>query len=210
MRSTGLLVLALLLAHLAKSQGLDIPKIKAELEKSNEPVAYVKNTLHKKYKIDTIAVYKLEHFLSLADSLAYHGKLKKVYGPFPNENYLVQILGKAPNLFYRASQIFIDTAVFKKKVADSLGTLIIKKIKSGASNFESMSRVYSMDGTSIVKGDMGWSARGSVIPPLEKAILSHKKGDIFKVWTKFGLHIIQVTEAPKQDTGFALLMRVFL
>jgi len=210
MRIFTLLIITLCFCQLGRSQPLDIPKVKTELEKATEPIAYVKTTLKKKYKIDTIAVYKLSHFMGIADSLAYHGKVKKVYGPFPGENILVQILGKAPNLFYRARQILIDTSVFKKKVADSIATNIIKKLKSGTADFESMNRVYSPRNAVVSDGDLGWTARGSIIPQLEKPILAHKKGDIFKVWTKFGLHIIQVTETAKEDTGFAMMLRIFL
>ena len=204
------LILTLFLTQLSQAQSIDIPKAKAELEKSTEPITYVKTTLKKKYKLDTIAVYKLNRFQGIADSLAYYGKVRKVYGPFPGENILVQVLGKAPNLFYRARQILIDTSVFKKRVADSLANNIIKKLKSGATDFESMNRIYSPAKAGMADGDLGWCARGSVIPQLEKPILAHKKGDIFKVWSKFGLHIIQVTESPKEDTGFAMMLRVFL
>ena len=210
MKIAIVLITVLLFGHWTAAQTLDIPKVKKELENSADPVGYIKNTLKKKYKVDTVPVYRLSHFMGLADSLAYYGKVKKVYGPFPHENILVQIVGKAPNTFYRATQLLIDTSVFKKKVADSLANVIIRKLKAGTTDFESLSRIYSTNGSQVVNGDMGWTARGSVIPAIEKAILSHKKGDIFKVWTKFGLHIIQVTETQKEDTGFALMLRVFL
>jgi hypothetical protein len=41
-------------------------------------------------------------------------------------------------------------------------------------------------------------------------MLVRKKGEVFKVWTRAGLHIIKKLDDPKQDTGFALMLQVFL
>ena len=45
---------------------------------------------------------------------------------------------------------------------------------------------------------------------LDKAIGTHKKGEIFKVWTPAGLHIVTLKDNPKQGDGYALFLRVFL
>jgi len=112
--------------------------IKAELEKSPNPLLYTRDILKKRFRIDTIIVSRTRRFNGLADSLAYTGKEKKVYGPYgpANNRFLVQLLSKAPNQFYHISQIFIDTAVFRRRVADSLADAIIAKIRSGAATFE--------------------------------------------------------------------------
>jgi hypothetical protein len=59
-----------------------IPKIKAALEESPNSILYTKQILKKRFRIDTIIVGKTRHFDGLADSLAYNGKEKKVYGPY--------------------------------------------------------------------------------------------------------------------------------
>ena len=87
---------------------------------------------------------------------------------------------------------------------------ILSRIQNGSTTFEQMAQTYSMGGEGITKGDLGWVAQGVLIPEIETEIRKHKKGDIFKVWTKAGVHIIRKTENPKQDNGFALMMRVFL
>lgn len=187
-----------------------VTQIKAELEKTPDPIGYVKFKLKKKFKIDTIRIISTSNYLGIADSLAYNGKVGKVYGPFKRENVLVKILGKAPNTFYHASQILLDTSIFRKKFADSLGTDIINRIKSGAATFEDMAKTYSNDPSSAQGGEMGWFIGGIMIPQFDKAITSHKKGDMFKLWTSAGLNIIKITDNPKKDNGFALLLRVFL
>ena len=196
----------------AQAKKMTIPQLKVELEKSPNPVLYTKQILKKRFKIDTIVVTKTRGFSSLADSLAYTGKEKKVYGPFGEKGsqFLVQILTKAPNEFYHVGQIFIDTSVFRPRIADSLGNKILEKIKDGSASFEQLAQAYSMGGEAATKGDLGWIARGVLLPQIEHEISVRKKGDVFKIWSPSGLHIIRKTDDARQDTGFALMMRIFL
>lgn len=203
------LAILLMMTTLVKSQSLS--QIKKELDTTRDPLGYVKYKLKKKYKIDTVTVMSTTSFLGLADSLAYKGKLGKVYGPWKGNNYLIKVLAKVPNTFYHVSHILIDTATFSRKFADSLAGNIIKKIQSDSSSFASMARTYSADNATASKGgDLGWFIRGAMLPQLDEAIAAHKKGDIFKVWTPAGLHVVTITDSPKKDNGFALLLRVFL
>lgn len=188
-----------------------VAQIKKALDTAGNPVSYVKFKLKKRFFIDTVAVLSSTSFMGLPDSIAYKGKVNKVYGPFKNANILIKILAKLPNTFYHVSHIVIDTAVFKKEFADSLAGSIIKKIQSGAASFESMAATYSSDHVSAVKGgDLGWFVRGVMLPQLDKAIGTHKKGELFKVWTPSGLHIVTIKDNPKEDDGFALMLRVIL
>jgi hypothetical protein len=192
-------------------QAQPVSQIKKELETTPDPLGYVKLKLKKKYSIDTIAVYSSTSFVGLADSLASKGKLGKVYGPFKDNKILVKILAKLPNTFYHVSHIVLDTAVFKARFADSLASTIIKRIQSGETSFESMAATYSADyNTSAKGGDLGWFVRGVMLPQLDEAISKHKKGDIFKVWTDVGLHIVTIKDSPRKEDGFALMLRVFL
>ena len=160
----------------AQAKKLTIPQIKVELEKSPNPLLYTKQILQKRFKIDTIVVTKTRGFSSLADSLAYTGKIQKVYGPYGEKNnrFLVQLLTKAPNQFYHVSQIFIDTSVFRYHVADSLSDLILRKLKDGSSSFDQLARSYSMGGEAATKGDLGWIARGMLLMTIEHEVLDRK------------------------------------
>lgn len=192
------------------AQKKTVAQIKAELEKATNGPLYVKDVLKKKFVIDTIVIRSNRRFIGLPDSLAYHGKVGKVYGPYNNGKTLVQILAKAPAKFNHPAQIFLDTAVFSKRFADSLSDNIILRIKQGAASFEDMAQAYSMGGEGVTKGDLGWIAEGYLLPQIEKELARRKKGDIFKIWTANGVHIIRKLDEAREDHGFALLMRVFL
>ncbi len=191
--------------------GQTVDQMKKVLDTTHDPIGYVKYRLKKKYKIDTVAVMSSTSFLGLADSLAYKGKVGKVYGPWKGANYLIKVLAKVPNTFYHVSHILLDTVLFKKNFADSLSTNIINKIQNGTNTFEEMAGTYSADRGSAGKGgDLGWFVRGAMLQQLDEAIAAHKKGEIFKVWTSAGLHIVTIKDSPKKDNGFALLLRVIL
>jgi hypothetical protein len=210
MQRIGFLVVAIIYSVCVSAQKKTISQIKLEIEKSTNSPLYVKDVLKKKFKIDTVAILRTRQFNGLFDSLGYHGKVGKVYGPYAKGKVLMQVLAKAPGSFNRISQIFLDTSVFSKRFADSLATDIIGKVQNGQTSFEEMAQIYSMGGEGSTKGDLGWIAVGALLPPLEKELIKRKKGEIFKVWTANGLHIIRKAENTKQDHGYALIMRVFL
>lgn len=206
------LILLIIISLRGFSQPRTITEMKLEIEKSPNSPLYVKDVLKKKFKLDTIVVTRTTHFNSLADSLAYRGVLKKVYGPFnvQGQKFLVQILARIPNTFYKISQIFIDSSVFRYRIADSIGNAILTKLKNKQESFERLAQTYSMGGESSTQGDLGWVAKGSVLPAVDKQLAKSKKGDVFMVWSSNGLHIIKLTDGPKQDNGVALMMRIFL
>src|SRR5258708_34309458 len=200
----------MLVALKLTAQPKSIAQMKTEIEKSTNSPLYVKDVLKKQFRLDTITILRTSNFRGLPDSLAYCGKIGKVYGPYAKGKVLVQILAKSPGNFNNLGQIFLDTSVFRRRFADSLANTIISRIKLGSSSFEDMAQAYSMGGEGLTKGDLGWVAVGGMIPQIEAELPRHKKGEIFKVWTQNGCHIIKKMDDPKKDTGFALLMRIFL
>jgi parvulin-like peptidyl-prolyl isomerase len=187
-----------------------ITQIKKELEATPDPLGYVKNKLKKKVIIDTVTVFSSASFIGVADSIAFKGKLNKVYGPFDNK-VLYKVLAKVPNTFYQVSHILIDTPSFSIAFAEKLAGDIITKIKSKEASFADMARAYSNDNLSAGQGgDLGWFIRGAMLPQLDEAVASHKAGEIYTVWTAAGLHVVTSKAAPKKMDGFALLLRVML
>lgn len=192
------------------AQKKTVVQIKSELEKSTNPPLYVKDVLKKQFILDTVPIFSTTQFGGVRDSLAYKGKIGKVYGPYDKGRVLVQVLAKSMGSFNRVSQIFLDTSIYTKRFADSLALSIINRIQTGKASFEDMVMTYSSGVEVNQKGDLGWLAVGSMLPAIEKEIGRRKKGEIFKVWTASGLHILQKTADKKQDVAAALMMRILL
>lgn len=188
-----------------------LSQIKKELETTSDPIGYVKFKLKKKYFIDTISIVTYPAFRGFADSLAYRGKVGKVYGPFKNQKILIRILVKVPNMFYHIQHILLDTTTFPLKMADTMANSIMQKIRNGSRTFASMASTFSTDLASASNGgDLGWFVAGVMMPELDIQMTKRKKGDIFKVRTSAGVHIVRIADQPKKDDGFALLLRVIL
>src|SRR4030095_13397158 len=186
-KPVGIILISLLLNCIlcfhVDAQKISIADMKKALDTVSNAPLYAKSVLKKQIVIDTIIIKSLTRFQGSVDSLAYHGKVGKTYGPYARGKVLVQILAKAPNTFNHVGQIFLDTSVFSKRFADSLATDIIKRIQSGKASFADMAVTYSMGGEGLVKGDLGWMAAGSMQPQIESSFAKIRKGDLFKIWS---------------------------
>lgn len=83
---------------------------------------------------------------------------------------------------------------------------VLDQIKAGA-KFEDMAKQYGQDGTAAAGGDLGWFAKGDMVPQFETAAFALKKGELSPVLveTEYGYHIIRVndikTEKVKDSKG---------
>ena len=79
---------------------------------------------------------------------------------------------------------------------------ILDDIKNGAS-FEAMAAEYGSDGTASNGGDLGWFAKGAMVPQFEEAVFALESGDLSPelVETSFGYHIIRVDDKRTNDDG---------
>ena len=77
-----------------------------------------------------------------------------------------------------------------KAKADSLKTVILAN-----KNFAEMAKKFSTDDSSAVKGgDLGVFGKGLMVPQFEAACFNGKVGDLQIVGTKYGIHIVEVTQ----------------
>lgn len=98
----------------------------------------------------------------------------------------------------RASHILVKT---EKESQDILAQL------KGGGNFEDLAKKHSIDGAASRGGDLGWFAKGTMVPEFEKAALSLQEGTTSGVVkTQFGYHIIKLT--GKRPAGVAQLTEV--
>ncbi len=126
-----------------------------------------------------------------------------VYGPyFENETFklsrLVDIAQipdsvKARHILIRGNAPERDEAL-----ADSLLNLINK-----GADFAKLAREYSQDpGSGINGGDLGWFTEGKMVQPFNDACFNGAKGDVVKVATQFGFHIINIQDKGRPVTKY--------
>jgi len=92
------------------------------------------------------------------------------------------------------------TALDPDKEAQKRAGHILNLVRDGA-DFAKLAKRYSDDpGSKDRGGDLGFFERGQMLPEFEEVAFSLEPGEISDlVQTRFGYHIVKVTEAPKID-----------
>lgn len=116
----------------------------------------------------------------------------EVYGPYGSGN-VFQISRVADRKMLpdsvRASHILIAPSETTAAKVDSLMALL----KKGA-DFAALAKNNSIDKNSAINGgDLGWFAKGIMVPAFQNAAFETAKGKIVTAKTQFGTHIIKVT-----------------
>jgi len=176
-----------------------ITRAKDEFAAATEPVQYINSTSDTRY----VGFYTL--LSEVPDSLKNFAKkedMKVVYGPYlENGSFkLARLLGVADrpdsvhirHILVSPKQTLTQEQV--KQKADSL----IRLIKSGTP-FATVAKTNSDDqGSAQVGGDLGWFKEGRMVVPFNNACFTAKKGELTKVETTFGIHIIEVLDQSKK------------
>lgn len=94
----------------------------------------------------------------------------------------------------RASHILIQPSeTLTQEQAEVIADSILDAVKKGA-NFAALAKSRSVDQGSAEKGgDLGFFAKGMMVPEFEEFAFSNVTGKIDKVKSKFGFHIIKIT-----------------
>lgn len=167
-------------------------KIKEQIEKAtNAEEIYTEGKKDVTYfSVKDLKAYKL-------DSLKL--EVNKTYGPFFIYNvyniFKVLSIENLPDTV-SAKHILIspnNPAIKTKERAKQLADSLLDVIKKGG-NFEQLAQQYSDDPGSKDKGGLYENfTRGQMVPEFENFCFKNKVGEIGIVETKFGYHIVQVT-----------------
>ena len=104
----------------------------------------------------------------------------------------------------KASHILIevkpDAPEADKKAARAKIDGLLKKVKAGE-DFAKLAQENSQCPSSAKGGDLGYFAKGQMVPPFENAAFGLKVGEVSGiVETQFGYHIIKVTDKKAEST----------
>lgn len=176
--------------------------IKATEEEMNELFAEFKEATNLKtflsFNSDTPLsnyYYKKGELSSLKeiDEFAF-GKNPTVLAPFQKENtfYAARVndTKNMPDSVFVRHILLSGTDGMR---ADSL----VNVVKKGG-NFSALASQFSLDKNPNVEnpGDLGWMTQTAMIPGLE-GVLDMKAGDVKKMNTQYGVHVVNVTKATK-------------
>ncbi|MCA1744404.1 MAG: SurA N-terminal domain-containing protein [Bacteroidales bacterium] len=129
------------------------------------------------------------------ESFATNAQVGEVYGPYlEGDSYKATRLVAINNLpdSVRARHILVrsDSMEATNKLADSLFVLANR-----GADFADLARRYSDDqGSAINGGDLGWFGEGMMVKPFNDAAFQGKTGDIVKVESQFGVHILHIQQ----------------
>jgi peptidyl-prolyl cis-trans isomerase SurA len=77
-----------------------------------------------------------------------------------------------------------------------------KRIQTGQSDFATLARENSQDGSAAQGGDLGWANPGQFVPEFEAAIQSLTPGEVSAPLTsRYGVHLIQLMERRNAPLG---------
>jgi len=137
--------------------------------------------------------------LTVGDVLEFESDDKTMY-------YFVKSLASGVETSYRAQYIYLDNSKLTLQEIDSLRTLILRRLKKGAS-FDELAKTYSMDRAGKNGGYLEWFQEGMMVPEFEEQIKSHKTGDVYTVdvpenqW----YYVVKNTFAPRTDSAATVL-----
>ncbi len=181
-----------------KAQTRDwISKSKIEFEDpATDAVQYVKMNAETDHVDRNM---KKEQLSAVLQDFVTDAKVGEVYGPYlENETYKLSRLVAIKQIpdSVKARHILLQDPT----LADSLFTLV-----KGGANFADVARANSKDpGSAINGGDLGWFNEGTMVKEFNDACFNGKRGDIVKVQTQFGTHIINIQAVGQPTTKYNL------
>ena len=181
--------------------------------------------LAKKYNVEVteadIESKKQELLKNFPDQAAIDAELQKNYG-WNFETYINKVI--RPLVLEQKLQAAFSSSTdsafanFQKEEVHARHILFMTKDKDDATvkkqaqsvldrlkkdeDFEKLAKEFGSDGTKEVGGDLGWFARGEMVPEFEAAAFALEKGQLSDlVKTQFGYHIIRL-EDKRQGKDF--------
>jgi peptidyl-prolyl cis-trans isomerase D len=144
-------------------------------------------------------------FSSQIAAFVTNAEVGDVYGPYLEDNsFKASRLVAINNLpdSVRARHLLIRSTSMEEtnKLADSLLNLA----RNGA-DFADLARRHSEDqGSAINGGDLGWFGEGMMVKPFNDAAFNGKAGDIEKVETQFGVHILHIQQQSNPSPKYQI------
>lgn len=204
-----LILLSITITH-AQTISERIQLLEEFMQTSNDSEFVIKHSAmpFEKY---TANRFVLNYRFEPTDSLVFHHHQKgDLLGPYTLDSLTayVKVLSVDSSLRMRAGSIFLNP---EKKGKDSVNMLvkqILASAKKNPASFDEYCHKYNDNTNDQPDCDLGWFFQKVMVPEFEKAVLKHKKGDIFVVETKEGKYVVKLIDEPVKDR-FAVTYTIF-
>jgi len=179
----------------------DMLKLRTEFEQTSDNAGFVGSASDDRYDSTW---HKRGTLGQNIDSLLFNAPLGTVLGPVSDNNMfrLFKVTDrqsrpdslKASHILISYAGSQVQKATRSKDRAEKLADSVYNVVKANPQMFEVLGGSISDDEYSKKKqGDLGWFADGAMVPEFNTAVLNGNIGDIKKVETPFGYHIIKIT-----------------
>ncbi|KAF0204474.1 MAG: peptidyl-prolyl cis-trans isomerase [Bacteroidetes bacterium] len=180
----------------------DVQKLYTEFATTENIVSFVNTTSDVRYDSTWMKKGSIPYQL---DSIMFNSAPGATFGPYIENNMytmarLVDVQTRPDSL--KASHILVTYAgtnvnpavTITKIQASAKADSILNVVKSNAAKFDELASSMNDDQTAAkTNGDLNWFVDGAMVPAFNSAVLNGKIGDIVKVETQFGYHIIKIT-----------------
>ncbi len=207
----------------------DLEFVMFEPKMSAEDMALLKKNVEKAYSDFAVATdipafvnstsdtrydstwHKRGFFGAQIDSMLFHAPIGVVNSPIEDKGMyrLFRVVDrqdrpdslKASHILISYAGTPIKAATRTREAAGKLADSILKVVEKNPALFESIAGSLSDDETAKKKsGDLGWFADGAMVAEFNSAVLKGNIGDMKKVETQFGYHIIKVVGKKDPST----------
>ncbi len=178
-------------------------KIYDDFRNTPDYVAFVNSNSDKRYDSTW---YKKGQLPVRIDSILFSSPVGTFVPPYEENNawYMARLMDmqarpdsmKAEHILisYKGAYKAGENITRSKEDADRMADSILNVLRVDNTKLKALATQLSDDGSAKQNnGDLGWFADGSMIGPFNQAVLTGKVGDIVKVETMFGFHIVKIT-----------------
>ncbi|MBV2248042.1 MAG: SurA N-terminal domain-containing protein [Lentimicrobium sp.] len=197
----------------------EVQELYKEFQETTQIPYFVNSTSDERYDSTWYKSGTLPYQL---DSVMFNSPVGTTFGPYIENNMyqmarLVDVQSRPDSL--RASHILIsyqgtnvnpDTKLNKAQ-AEAKADSVLEVVRNNAAKFDELAASDLNDDKTAAqsKGDLNWFADGAMVPVFNNAVLNGRVGDIVKVESQFGFHIIKITgkTAPINKVRVAIIKR---
>ncbi len=186
----------------------DVAKELAEVNDEKELVRYVKFNSDQHWNQIYQSKDQIEDKLQ---EFAFGEEVGAIYGPF-KENSSYKVI-KLADRQMRSDSVMASHILINEKSADrteELADSLVEVLKANKSKMADLAKQFSLDkGSAENGGDLGWFKDGMMVPTFNEAAFEGKVGEVQKIKTQYGTHILIVTKksTPVEKAMLATVSR---